>query len=138
MLLIQDKVCFRVDLKSMWFSKSTVKWCTPIIWPMLFICDVILRKISFQECEYMLYNIYWLLSYYRILYNLLSNNFIDEHIKSRVRVAARQSKYALESSRENHASAWCSIYKCHLIEEKFSHRSTSQKSTHRSHRYFYM
>jgi len=73
-----------------------------------------------------------------ILYNLLSNNFIDEHIKSRVRVAARQSKYALESSRENHASAWCSVYKCHLIEEKFTQQSSSQKSSHRSHRYFYM
>ena len=75
---------------------------------------------------------------YRILYNLLSNNFIDEHIKSRVRVAARQSKYALESSRENHASAWCSIYKCHLIEEKFTQQSSSLKPSHRSHRYYYM
>lgn len=73
-----------------------------------------------------------------ILYNLLSNNFIDDHIKSRVRVAARQSRFALESSSEHQAPAWCSVYKCHLIEEKFIEQSSTVKPSHRSHRYYYM
>jgi len=72
-----------------------------------------------------------------ILFNLLSNNFIDEHTKSRVRVAARQSRSVLESSSEHQAAAWCSVYKCHLIEEQFIKQS-SLKPSHQSHRYYYM
>ena len=73
----------------------------------------------------------------RILFNLLSNKFIDEHIKSRVRVAARQSRSALESTSKHQTAPWCSVYKCHLIEEQFVEQG-SLKPSHRSHRYYYM
>ena len=74
----------------------------------------------------------------RILYNLLTNNFVDEQLKSRVRVAARQSRSSLKSNNANQASAWCSVYKCHLIESQFTEqRSSKPASNHRTHRYVY-
>ena len=74
----------------------------------------------------------------RILYNLLANNFVDEQLKSRVRVAARQSRSSLKSNNANQASAWCSVYKCHLIESQFTEqRSSKPASNHHTHRYVY-
>lgn len=69
-----------------------------------------------------------------ILYNLLSNKFIDEHVKSRVRVAARQSRNVIDYGKA-HAGAWCSVYKCHLIEPLIQ---TASEVSHRSHRYYPM
>ena len=75
---------------------------------------------------------------FRILYNLLANNFVDEQLKSRVRVAARQSRSSLKNNNANQASAWCSVYKCHLIESQYTQqRSSKPASNHRTHRYVY-
>jgi len=45
-----------------------------------------------------------------ILYNILGNRFIEDDVKERLRVSARQSRSG--------GKHWCSVYKCPLIEKQ--------------------